>query len=166
MSEGFQPHYDWEMLSDDMLNDLHQTSIEYCKTRDTFLIEKTRESAIEFLKAIEKASKTQSEIMNALYVEPALVHVAGSKMEEEIDGEECVVQRCKRCKTILQFWSEKATYLTSIGPVGMDESEVQWWDEDSLLAKRFYNGIAKIEIIENRELSKHEKLCFDFSEIN
>lgn len=168
MSESFEPYFDWDGINDEMAEDLHRALSSQLETRANFLREPTRANAGRFLKATRKLSQIGQAIESTIWTLPVIVHEAGEKkIETDEEDDEVVMQRCRRCGSILQVWHEHIALMTPSGPQRIAEEDIPWWNPGAIIAKSDSdNGMMSMYEIEGRELDKHEKICPDLAALN
>lgn len=163
---NFDPFYDYDSIASEMVDDLHKAVVDNTASVKLFAREKTRENAISVLKAQRQIQIVYDNVMQTLWTVPAMIHLAGEKKievhpETEIEG---VVQRCKRCGSVLQFWYEGLIHMTSVGPQQVDEDDVSWWRDGDRVGKCSHeHGINLYEIDPQRSLEKHERDCVNMA---
>jgi len=162
---NFEPYIDWEDISDEMTSDFREKFLEYKKAQEMFTAHSSNENAARFLRIQFELSRLSAAIAQTLYTVPMMVHVAGPKVSgKDDDGEEQIVQRCKRCGSILQSWQPSMHFPTSEGPLQIPEDSMMWWEEDAGVAKSVRQG-TMYPIEGGRELEKHEKICPDLTSL-
>lgn len=165
---GFDPFLDWDAVEDEMVNDLHSALLDYEKAKHVFMFNKTRERAVKLLQAQLKIGQISSAIHSTIATMPVMVHVAGPRIEEiDEEGHDTMIQRCKRCGSMLQFWHEGMGVMTPAGPAGLQPEDVPWWGDGQTVAKgTTQNAMAMYEIDEGRPLAKHERPCPALDELD
>lgn len=171
---GFEPFIDFDALTLEQAEELRRAVCGYRSAVDTLADSATPETLLDLaknvLRASDDASRTVAEIMNDLHTTPVMVHVAGPRREEtnpDDPDDHGVLQRCRRCGSVLNFWSEHVRVLDPAeGPRPLDEDEVPWWDEGELVAKANNQfGLGMYRVSPDRALEKHERECADLSEL-
>lgn len=163
--KGFEPYLDWSSVTEEMANDLHRNITAYKKAQEDFMGDPTPEKAAELLKPQYELNNIATGVFQTIYTTPVMVHVAGPKTEDkDDDGEGRIVQLCKRCGSVLQFWRDGVTVMTPTGPVEIAEENIPWWDEGDVVAKSTTpESMTVYQITEGRALEKHERPCPDFA---
>ena len=167
----FEPHIDWDDISDEMATDLHRNVVALKRAQDRLLAyqglpegEGLRLLAANLLRAQQDLSTTAVAIQTTLYVVPMVVHVAGGRgcMTDD-DGNEQVVQRCKRCGSVLQVWIEGFHRVTPEGPCKFSCDQFDWKKEGEIVAKAAHANAHRMYQIEDRELEEFERQCPDLT---
>lgn len=168
---NFDPFIDYESVNEEMAADLHQAMRAQREAAQDFVSDDEPDlaKAAKFLEITNDVNSTVGAIMETLYTLPVMVHVAGERKEEnnpDDESEQGVVQRCKRCGSVLHFWREGIAIFTPEGPRMLQEDDVPWWEEGTLVAKgQSDSTLAMYEIEEKRELEKHERECLDMNSL-
>jgi len=166
--KNFEPYLDWDSIEDEMVDDLHELFMEFRKAKKNFISSKSKERAVAVLKAQYELGRITTAIHHAIFTRPMMIHVAGPKQKiADEDGSDQIVQRCKRCGSILQLWSENFMAVTPAGPIPLEEEDVPWWDDDDVVAKAGDpdQGMQMYEVGKDRELERHERLCPDLTSL-
>lgn len=167
---NFEPYYDFESVSDEMAEDLFKSLQEYEKQKNLMLAslpENRAEIAQALLKAQQEINSVSNAVFDTIYTVPAMIHEAGPKVTEYIDGNEIHTQRCARCGSILQRWDPRVTQNMSFSDEDGNELDfeeaIPWWNEGDLVGKATGDFMAQLYLVEDRELDSHEKPCLDMS---
>lgn len=170
MSEwSTEPFIDWDALDDEMAKDLHQYLCAFRQAQadlaecEEAAGQQFRALAANLLRTQEELSGVVGAIRNALYTVPMVVHVAGAKSASYEDGQEQVIQRCKRCGSVLQVWTEGLIRMTPGGPSAVPADDMVWWKEGETVAKSASDDRQIYRIDENRELEDFERPCPDLT---
>ena len=164
-NRNFEPYFDWAGITDEMTDDLHERILEYKKAQEDFIAEKSNQNAARFMRLQWEVARIGNAITQTIYTIPVMVHVAGQKIYgKDEDGTDQVIQRCKRCGSILQGWQDRYQVATPEGVVRITEENIPWWQENDVVAKPAEEiGTKMYEIENDRPLEEHEKLCPDLS---
>lgn len=172
-SRGFDPYLDWDKINDEMTNDLHEGLVFFHEAQERFRHNKSPKNASDMLKAHYEMAEIASDVKEAIYTQPMMVHVAGEvKSEDNPDNplEEAVIQRCKRCGSVLQVYKEGLSQMTQHGPEPISEDEMLWWDDGDIVAKTSDSTSIHMYQIEgkdkpDRALEKHEMECVSLTDL-
>jgi len=172
-SRGFEPYLDWEKITDEMTDDLHEGLSFFHEAQDRFLENKTSKNAADMLRSHYEMSSIASDVKEAIYTQPMMVHIAGEvKVEENPENplDEVTIQRCKRCGSVLQIYKEGLAQITESGPEPVTEDEVLWWDDGDVVAKTSDSTSIHMYQIEGqgkpaRKLEKHEMECVSLEDL-
>ena len=167
---GFGPFLDYEKFTQEMADDLHAAVIRFQRSRDAFIrYPPSPRLGAEVIENSHVMDRTIDTICQALWTVPVMVHVAG--VREPDDREDCdagdrVIQRCKRCGSTLHAWHERLMVITPQGPAELEEDDVPWWDEGTLVAKSTHgSNVSMYRIDPDRLLEKHEMECVSLVDI-
>lgn len=166
---NFEPFIDYEGATPEMARDLHAALREHKDATRDFVADDEPDlgKAARLIEASHRTHCTLTAIIEALHTTPVMVHVAGPIQHETDpdDGDEHVIQRCTRCGSVLNFFRERFLVLDPhTGPRPMEEDDVPWWDEGTLVAKaNSSDGVGMYEIETDRSLDKHERECADLT---
>lgn len=161
MSE-FEPFFDYDKVNQEMADAFGQAIHRHKKIVEEIFRSGGKcspKQLVEALKSNEECEEIVGAIKEDIFTIPVIVHVAEDPAEDE--ESEGIVQRCARCKTVLSFWREGIQALTAEGPRQIDQEDVPWWDEGTLIAKTSSSqGIGMYEITpQDRKLERHEVEC-------
>jgi hypothetical protein len=167
---GFEPFFDYDKFSPEMASDLYRAMIGFNHARDAFLRQPpSPRLGAEVIRTSREMDRTLDVICQSLWTLPVMVHVAGERQTEvceDCGNGERIVQRCKRCGSTLHLWHEHLFVLTPQGPAELEEEDIPWWDEDSLVAKGTDGGrMTMYRIDPDRTLEKHEMECVSLVDI-
>ena len=164
---NFEPFFDYDGITDEMIDDLHQVFVAYKKASDRFTAMKSRREAIRVLETQTAVRETYDAVMAALWTVPAMVHIAGPKRQETHPEHhsEATLQRCQRCGSILQLWHDHMLCMTEHGPEQVTEENVEWWAEGDMVGKSNYETGMNLYEIDDRELHSWEHPCVDIKGI-
>jgi len=159
----FDPFYDFDAITDEMILDLHKAVVGYKQSARRFEAMRSKREAISVLKTQLEVQETYDAIMRAIWTIPAMVHIAGQKRSETHpkSGAEATVQRCQRCGSMLQLWHDGMIVMDDEGPTEVDEEAVSWWNEGEIVAKATHAGGMHMYEIGDRELHHYEHECVD-----
>lgn len=162
---GFEPYIDWDAITDEMTDDLHKKVVEYKEAQDNFLAQKSKENASRLMRLQWELSRLGTAITHTIFTVPMMVHVAGPKAQStKEDHTEEIIQRCKRCGSVLQIWQDKFLIPTPEGLQPVDPDQMPWWNEGDIVAKASdESGSTMYEIEEGRDLDPHERPCPDLA---
>lgn len=162
---SFEPYFDWDAIDEKMTDDFHALFMEYKKAQEDFASKKSVRTAANFMRLQREMSNIAHAIQHAVYTVPMMVHVAGPKVQNtEEDGTEQILQRCKRCGSVLQVWQDKFLIPTIDGLQPLSEDDLPWWDEGDIVAKASDDtGSTMYQVDEGRDLDDHERPCPDFA---
>jgi len=167
---GFEPFFDYDKLTQEMTEVLHHAATRFNLARDTFIRNPPNTRlCIDLLRAERAFDRTIDEVSRELWTLPVMVHVAGQRETEVCEdcGEgERIIQRCKRCGSTLHLWHEHLMVLTPEGPAELEEDDIPWWEEDTLVAKGTDGPrMTMYSIHPDRRLEKHEMECVSLVDI-
>ena len=161
---SFEPYPDFEKITQEDADELHQLFRDYRQKSDRLEQEARVEYVADFLQSFHAMNVRIEETVNRIWTVPYMVHVAGDKKTEQNPDdptEEGIFQRCSRCGSTLNFWREGLMFLTPDGPKEMAEEDVPWWTPGERIAKRDGGpqGYGMYRIDADHELEKHEIMC-------
>lgn len=161
---NFEPFFNYDKLTQEMADDLHRAMVKHRLASDTFIRLATPTKGKDVLESSYEVEMVIDEIRQAIWTIPVMVHLAGERKAEtclDCGDEEGVVQRCKRCGSVLHAWNEHLAVLTPDGPRELEEDEVRWWDVDAIVAKGTSSGGSMLmyRIDPSRELERYEMEC-------
>ena len=164
---SFEPFYDYESITEEMIEDLHKVVVGYKVAARRFEAMRSKREAISVLKTQLEVQEAYNAIMSALWTVPAMIHVAGAPRTETHPrtGTEAVAQRCQRCGSMLQLWHENLIVMGEEGPTEVEQENVSWWDEGQIVAKAIQPGGMHMYQIDDRELHHYEHECVDIKGI-
>lgn len=166
-----EPFIDWDGIDDQMAKDLReklrafrqaQVALDVCDLTEGSHF---RSKAADLMRTQEGLASVVTAIRNTLYTVPMIVHVAGAKSTgHDEDGEERIVQRCKRCGSILQIWLESYLRMTPQGPLEIPSDDMVWWQEGEIVAKSASED-RQMYRVKDRELEDFERPCPDLTKL-
>ena len=162
------PFIDWDHISAEMARDLYVVLRDLRSTQDEFLAigpyhPGLRRKAAEVLQIQYRLGRVVEDIRSALYVMPMVVHVAGRRESAYEDGQEQMVQRCRRCGSMLQLWMEGFRMETPDGLCPVTSDDMEWWPENASVAKSADEHGRHMYRIDGRELRDYERPCPDLT---
>jgi Zn ribbon nucleic-acid-binding protein len=162
---GFEPYIDWDGMTDEMVDEFHETLVEFRKYQDEFIANKSKKSAANVLRLQMDISNIAAAIHQTLFTIPMMVHIAGAQDESvDDDGNKQIFQRCKRCGSVLQMWRENIVAMTPNGIREVEPDDMKWWEEDQIVAKTSdEDSMTMYAIDKDQKLEAHEKPCPDFA---
>ena len=169
MSHNFNPFYDYEDLTDEMVEDLHDDLWNLEEAKREFIASPSKDTAAEYMKSLSQIDGTCRAIGETIYKVPAMIHVAGpTKHEVNPDNpeEEATIQRCARCGSVLHWWHEGMIGPTPDGVGIIGEDDFQWWEEGQTIGKIEGPGpihMSMYSVEDDHELQSHERECVDIS---
>jgi len=170
---NFEPFFDFEAVTPEMAMRLHATLHAHRAAVEAFLEDQQPEvgKAALVLEAANECNQLLNDIMEALHTTPVMVHVAGPQREETNPGDPDmygVLQRCTRCGSVLNFWTEHVAMMDpEHGPRMMEIDDVPWWSEGTRVAKAIGPvGMGMYSIPEDQDLAKHELPCVDLRSLD
>jgi hypothetical protein len=167
--KNFDPFPDWEKVDQEMADDLHQEVVGQQRALKVFESEPTPENAAALIEFYTKTQATVAAIITAIWTQPVMVHVAGERKWEknpDDDDQEALLQRCTRCKSVLNFWFDSMMTVGEDGPRPIDQEEIPWWENGEFVAKGDgESGYSMYLIEKGRELEKHEFECVGMPEL-
>jgi hypothetical protein len=156
----FEPYIEWEAMSAEQARAFASALNKWQEASEKLKGGPTPKRAAKAMQAQGELQNVADEIQRDLFRVPAMVHIAGVKEEEVSEDEEDhmhdhthIVQRCKRCKSLIGFYCENQ---------GIPEEEIPWWDEDTVVAKATNGPFMDLYSIEGRNLHSHEHECVGF----
>jgi hypothetical protein len=162
--QNFDPYIDWSGITQEMVDDFHGTMVKFRKASDQFLEKPNKEDLAAVLRTQSDLSSNFHAIMATLYTVPAMVHVAGERVQEELEDGRHEYQRCTRCGSTLAYWRSGLMTRTSEGETEITEDNIAWWEPGDVVAKAIVQDVGgELYLVSNRELEPHEKFCPDLS---
>lgn len=172
---NFDPFLDFESVSVEMATDLYEALLKNREAQQGLYDVDPRDqralvtAATRLLETQRTYHSLVENIYQAIFTTPVMVHVAGPKKQEanpDHPEQEGILQRCKRCGSILYFWAEGMQYLSSEGLLDLEEERIPWWREGDIVAKaNQMGGVDMYQVEEDRELEKHEMMCVSLTDL-
>ena len=162
----FEPYFDWDKISEQMLDDTHEATVMYARSRDRFLAQKTKANLAAFLSSQQTLSKTALLVEQAIFVVPTMIHIADEPIEgEDEDGDKTITQACQRCKRVLMLWTaNQVVYVPGHGGMELLPEHLNWWSKGDRIALTKDQKNSYI-VPDDRELKPYEHPCPDFGEM-
>lgn len=170
---NFEPFLDWDAMTYEMALDLYEAMTKAQDAARAFSKVEVEDEGnlVAQGRVVVETQKEVGEILEAIcstiWTHPVMVHVAGPKKNELHPDDpmvEGVLQRCKRCGSVLSFWHEGMRAITQEGFREIGEDDVPWWEDEAVVAKA--NSVGMYEIEKERELEKHEMQCVSLTELS
>jgi len=160
----FEPYFDWNAISDQMLEDTHSAAATYRRAIDRFLGQKSKQNMAEFMKTQQALSQTVGLVERAIFIVPTMVHVAGEPFAgENEDGDATITQICSRCKRVLMLWTaNQAAFIPGHGAIELEPEHMTWWKAGQRIALS-KDQMHSYDVPPDRGLKPYEHPCPDFN---
>lgn len=152
----FEPFFDYDQLTDEMVDHFHDALTRNIEAQEAFHKEKNRENLKAVLESHSLITGCAEAIRETIWTEPSTIHVVGPCVEEPHDDHDCLmqVQRCTRCGSVLLAWCEHMPY---------PKESIDWWEEGTVVSKFQAHGMMRIASVGDRRLERYEVMCVDIS---
>ena len=173
---SFDPYPDFSKISQEQAEELQEAFKEYKELSNLLIGDATPETAGKVLQAHHDLSVKCDDVIHDIWTVPVMVHVADDPKWEknpDDDDQEALLQRCSRCKSVLQFWHEKMIVMGRDGGTDtVEEEDIPWWEAGTMVAKStdqrdpMIMNMSMYEVEPGRDLEKHERECVGFPELD
>lgn len=177
--KNFDPFLDWSKIGEDEAGRLRELSMRQRAAHGELADSGSIEAAVQMLKCYREVQETITDMFDSIWTVPVIVHIADRRSWEKNPDDpeqEAVLQRCARCKTVLQWWYPGMVSVSDPSgmimisttdpesPLAVQEEDYDWWPIGSTIAKQAPSGYEGIYVIEDRPLHSHEVECAGFTE--